>query len=96
MGTLIYIVFVGLVIYFIIGAIKVNIIHPEQGAQMRAEEKEKKLKREQAMFDSDGTLKCPVCGSNQIQLMKRGYKITTGFIGSGKNERVCIACKHKF
>jgi len=39
---------------------------------------------------------CPKCGGTQIQLMKRGWKLTTGFIGSSKNERVCLACKHKF
>ena len=96
MGTVFYIVFVCVVIYFIVEFIKVNIIHPEQGKQMREDAKATKLKREQAMFDKDGILKCPICGSKQIQMMKRGWKITTGFIGSNKNERVCMACKHKF
>lgn len=41
-------------------------------------------------------IRCPKCRSTQIQLMKRGWKITTGFIGSSKNERVCLSCKHKF
>jgi len=41
-------------------------------------------------------IKCPKCGSTQIQLMKRGWKVTTGFLGSSVNERVCLNCKHKF
>ena len=45
---------------------------------------------------NENVIKCPKCGSTQIQLMKRGWKITTGFLGSSKNERVCIACKHRF
>ena len=45
--------------------------------------------------DSDKII-CPNCGSTQIQLMKRGWKITTGLLNSSKIERVCIRCKHKF
>jgi Zn finger protein HypA/HybF involved in hydrogenase expression len=41
-------------------------------------------------------IQCPKCHSTQIQLMKRGWKLTTGFLGSSRNERVCLACKHKF
>jgi DNA-directed RNA polymerase subunit RPC12/RpoP len=41
-------------------------------------------------------VKCPKCGSTQIQLMKRGWKLTTGLIGANKVERVCMNCKHKF
>jgi len=43
-----------------------------------------------------GQIKCPYCGSTQIQIVKRGWKVTTGFIGSGKNERVCLNCMKKF
>ena len=43
-----------------------------------------------------GEVKCPKCGSTQIQLMKRGWKITTGMLGANKVERVCMNCKHKF
>lgn len=39
---------------------------------------------------------CPKCKSTQIQIMKRGWKLTTGFVGSNSNERVCLNCKHKF
>jgi Zn finger protein HypA/HybF involved in hydrogenase expression len=41
-------------------------------------------------------VQCPKCGSTQIQLMKRGWKVTTGFLGSSKNIRVCVRCKHQF
>ena len=41
-------------------------------------------------------VRCPKCGSTQIQAMKRGWKLTTGLIGSNKIERVCLNCKHKF
>ena len=46
--------------------------------------------------DSEDRIMCPKCNSTQIELMKRGWKITTGFIGSSRNERVCMRCKHKF
>ena len=45
---------------------------------------------------STATVRCPKCGSSQIQAMKRGWKLTTGFIGSSKIERVCLNCKNKF
>lgn len=45
---------------------------------------------------SSSQVKCPKCGSTQIEIKKRGWKITTGFLGSSKNERVCINCLHKF
>ena len=47
-------------------------------------------------YDENSIVKCPKCGSTQIQLMKRGWKITTGLLNSSKIERVCMRCKHKF
>ncbi len=41
-------------------------------------------------------VRCPKCGSTQIQAMKRGWKLTTGLIGSSKIERVCLNCKNRF
>ena len=41
-------------------------------------------------------LRCPNCGSQSIELMKRGWKLTTGFLGSGKNQRVCKNCLYKW
>lgn len=39
---------------------------------------------------------CPKCGSRQIQITQRGWTLATGFIGSGKTERVCVNCMCKF
>jgi DNA-directed RNA polymerase subunit RPC12/RpoP len=41
-------------------------------------------------------ISCPYCGSKQVQLVKRGWNIMTGFFGSGKNERVCMKCLKKY
>ena len=41
-------------------------------------------------------VKCPKCGSTQIAIVKRGWSLATGFIGSGANERVCKNCMYKF
>lgn len=43
-------------------------------------------------------LKCPKCGasSENIQVMKRGWGLLSGFIGSGKNQRVCKICLYKW
>lgn len=45
---------------------------------------------------SNDLVRCPKCGSTQIQLQKRGWSLATGLIGSGKNERVCLNCLYKF
>ncbi len=41
-------------------------------------------------------LKCPRCGSTQIQTAKRGWKWTTGMIGSGSLVATCMQCGNKF
>ena len=41
-------------------------------------------------------LKCPRCGSTQVQAAKRGWKWTTGMIGSGKMTATCMQCGNKF
>jgi len=46
--------------------------------------------------DDENTLRCERCGSTNIQLMKRGFTVTTGFLGSGKNQRVCKNCLYKW
>lgn len=79
-------------LYFIWYAIKINIIHPEKGEEMKKTYKNKNNINQ----TNDGKVKCPHCNSTQIQIVKRGWKVTTGFLGSGKNERVCMACKHRF
>jgi len=57
------------------------------------------------------TLCCPVCGSTQIQVAKKGFGLGKaavgglligpvgllgGAIGSNKIQRICISCKHSF
>jgi Zn finger protein HypA/HybF involved in hydrogenase expression len=39
---------------------------------------------------------CPKCNSSQVTIQKRGWKITSGFLGSSKNERVCMNCLYKW
>lgn len=40
-------------------------------------------------------IKCPSCGSEQIQLVQRKWSIFTGFL-TNKVDRVCVNCKHRF
>jgi predicted nucleic-acid-binding Zn-ribbon protein len=41
-------------------------------------------------------IKCPKCGSTQIHSGKRGWKLTTGFLGSSSIVMTCLKCGHKF
>ena len=40
-------------------------------------------------------VKCPRCGSTQVQLVQRKWNLLTGFL-TNKIDRVCVACKTKF
>ena len=40
-------------------------------------------------------VKCPRCGSTQVQLVQRKWGMLTGFL-TNKIDRVCVACKTKF
>lgn len=42
--------------------------------------------------DGKDTVKCPRCGSTQITTGMRGWKITTGFLGSSKTVNRCAKC----
>jgi hypothetical protein len=46
-------------------------------------------------FNPQG-LKCPRCGSTQVQAAKRGWKWTTGMIGSNKMVATCLQCGNTF
>lgn len=68
-----------------------------------AKEKREAKKREQeelkaklAKMDEEGTPYCPKCYSTALSANKRGWKLTTGFIGSGKIILTCMKCGHKF
>ena len=40
-------------------------------------------------------VRCPHCGSTQIQVVPRKWSIMTGLL-TNKVDRVCMNCKHKF
>jgi hypothetical protein len=44
----------------------------------------------------DDAVKCPNCGSIQVHAEKRGWRLTTGFFGSGKIVLTCLKCGHSF
>jgi len=48
------------------------------------------------MATTEDSVKCTKCGSTQIHAEKRGWKMTTGFIGSGKIYITCLKCGNKF
>jgi len=41
-------------------------------------------------------VKCPKCGSTDVEITNRGFSLITGFIGSGKTMNVCKKCGHKW
>jgi len=41
-------------------------------------------------------VKCPICGSDSIATVNRGFSIWTGFLGSGSPRNVCQKCGHKW
>lgn len=45
---------------------------------------------------SDDAIKCPKCGSAQLHAEKRGFRLTTGFFGSGKIYITCLKCGNRF
>jgi len=44
---------------------------------------------------SKNTVKCPKCGSTNIQVVPRKWSLLTGFM-TNKTDRVCVNCKNKF
>lgn len=50
----------------------------------------------ETMASTDESVKCPKCGSTQLHADKRGWNMTTGFIGSGKIFITCLKCGKKF
>lgn len=45
--------------------------------------------------NQDTQVKCPKCGSTNIQIVPRKWSLLTGFL-TNKTDRVCVNCKHKF
>jgi predicted RNA-binding Zn-ribbon protein involved in translation (DUF1610 family) len=48
------------------------------------------------LFVSEDGVKCPKCGSTQIQAGKRGWSFWTGMIGMNKITLTCLSCGNKF
>lgn len=44
---------------------------------------------------SSNDVKCPKCGSTNIQVVPRKWSLLTGFM-TNKTDRVCVNCKNKF
>ena len=55
-------------------------------------EKERKMESTKPI---DTLIKCPKCGSTQIQAVPRKWSLMTGFL-TNKIDRVCLNCKNKF
>lgn len=51
--------------------------------------------KEKINVNTATSVKCPICGSTQIQLVNRKWSIWTGIL-TNKVDRVCMNCKHKF
>ena len=47
-------------------------------------------------IEKANNITCPYCGCTHFTVMKRGWKVTTGFLGSSKVIRVCDNCLKKF
>ena len=69
----------------------------------REEWERRRQRQEQVMAESRAreiekanNITCPHCGSTHYTVMKRGWKVTTGFLGSSKVIRVCDNCMKKF
>lgn len=70
----------------------------EEALAMREEAAKKDLELTRKILENKakGIPCCPKCGSTSIATVNRGYKVTTGFIGSGKPVNVCQMCGYKF
>lgn len=65
------------------------------------EKRNKELERQRALtisqqaLKSPNMIKCPKCGSTQIQMVTRKYSFLTGF-ATNKVDRVCMNCKYRW
>ena len=44
----------------------------------------------------DDAVKCTKCGSTQVHAEKRGWDLSTGFLGSSKTYITCMQCGNRF
>ena len=47
-------------------------------------------------MSSDDAIKSPKCSSTQVHAEKRGWRLATGFFGSGKIVLTCLKCGYEF
>jgi len=45
---------------------------------------------------NQNSIQCPRCGSNQVSANKKGWTLTTGFIGSNAVLITCLKCGRQF
>ena len=69
----------------------------------REEWERRRQRQEQVMAESRAraiekanNITCPHCGCTHYTIMHRGWKVTTGLLGSSKPIRVCDNCMKKF
>lgn len=65
---------------------------PSEYNSSQREEYRTQLKEIEA---KSNVVKCPKCGSTQIQMVPRKWSPLTGIL-TNKVDRVCVKCKHKF
>ena len=51
---------------------------------------------EELRLERANNIKCPYCGCTHYTIMHRGWKVTTGLLGSSKPIRICDNCLKKF
>lgn len=59
---------------------------------MQQKEEHLRLQDSSTYGEAENIIKCPRCGSTQISTGARGWKWTTGFIGSSKTVNRCANC----
>lgn len=82
-----------ILILFIVGVMIYNIYTV---ANMSPEECERIKKQNMPLTNSQGQIICAKCGSNQIHSDKRGWKASTGLLGSSQIWITCLKCGHKW
>lgn len=61
-------------------------------AELKAKQAEEERLQER---EERNKVKCPRCGSTQIQMVQRKWSFWTGFL-TNKVDRVCVKCKHRW
>lgn len=52
-------------------------------------------KQESQMQKTSPAVRCPRCGSTNVQIVPRKWSVLSGYM-TNKTDRVCVNCKHKF